>query len=285
MPVNLEHPEVSKLVEIAGDLRAKDVMQCGVISLERWEALSTAASLMVEKSISGLPVTNEGCLDGMLSDKDLLRSFYDTEYLPRLIEDYMTHTYVSFDIEDKFSDICQCLAKHSFRRVPILCEQRLAGMITRADLIRAFLKRNRAEVLANRGRELNELLAEDAMEHGIVTLSPGTTLTEAMSLVTIYRLTGVPVVNPGLDLLGIITEKDLLLAIGNPDVMSATVDSCMTRHVITFDRKSPLRDVCECLLKHDFRRVPIVDQNKLVGIISRSDLLKIRMKSFKLWET
>ena len=103
-----------------------------------------------------------------------------------------------------------------------------------------------------------------------------------MDIITSHHITGIPIVSSTLELLGIITEKDLLQAIENRDVMSATVDAYMTRRVITFDRKSKIGEICECLLKRDFHQVPILDQNTLVGIISRLDILKMRVKTFKL---
>ena len=55
----------------------------------------------------------------------------------------------------------------------------------------------------------------------------------------------------------------------------------MTRNVIGFDRKASLHRICACLIENDFHRVPVVDGTRLVGIISRSDILKHRAAVFK----
>lgn len=50
----------------------------------------------------------------------------------------------------------------------------------------------------------------------------------------------------------------------------------MTGKVISFQEDTPLENIFECLARHEFRRVPIVDKNgKLVGIISRKDLIAV----------
>ena len=64
--------------------------------------------------------------------------------------------------------------------------------------------------------------------------------------------------------------------------MTTKVEDYMTRDVIAFGPNSDLGEICECLLKHDFHQVPVVNSNRLVGIITRSDVLKARMEFFKL---
>jgi CBS domain-containing protein len=71
------------------------------------------------------------------------------------------------------------------------------------------------------------------------------------------------------------------MAISSPDVMTETIDEIMSREVITFKRHSKLSDICECLLKHGFHQVPVVDQNTLVGIISRLDILRMKVRASK----
>ena len=128
----------STLMDGTEELLARDVMQCGVVSIDRKEPVQKAVMVMIERNISGLPVTDEGWLDGMLSEKDLLRLLYESQYLPGQVEDYMTCGAVSFDVETPLAVIHKHLVEHSFRRVPILIEGRIAGMITRADLVRVY---------------------------------------------------------------------------------------------------------------------------------------------------
>ena len=118
-------------VEETEHLLARDVMQYGVLSIGRDEPVHKAIALLVEHEISALPVTQEKRLVGMLSEKDLLRLLYETEYLPGVVEDYMTSDVTSFDVETRLAVIHKQLIERPFRRVPILFRGRLAGMITR----------------------------------------------------------------------------------------------------------------------------------------------------------
>jgi CBS domain-containing protein len=260
-------------------LTAKDVMQYGVISVDKTEPVYRAVSLLLERGISGLPVTSEGRLVGMISERDLLRVVHKNEYLPGQVGDYMTAGVVSFDVDDPLPTISERLSHSAFRRVPVLLHKRtLAGIITRADLIRFY--KNRLFPSAGTGPK-RVLLAEDVMRRGLLTLPPEAPLLDAMDLIARRHVTGIPVVDPQMKLLGIITEKDVLDYCLHPSPAEATVASRMTSTVVAFDRKADLNLVCECLITKDFHRVPIVDGGKLVGIISRSDILRSRAAAFK----
>jgi CBS domain-containing protein len=279
----VEYPEGFTFAELADSLRAKEVMRYGVISIDRQEPIHKAASLMVQMNVSCLPVTREGLITGMLSDKDLLRSYHKQGYLPGLAEDYMTESYISYDVEDYLSNICQCLNENPFRHVPILMQGMLAGMITRSDLICKFLKHARTvNPSDNYHKQGDCLMAEDAMKCGLASLLPDATFADAMDMIVKHHVMGISIVNPAAELLGIITEKDILSNISHVDVIATKVEDYMTRDVIAFGPKSDLGEVCGCLLKHDFHQVPVVNNSRLVGMITRSDVLKARMRSFKL---
>jgi len=268
-------------VDATDQLLARDVMQCGVVSIDRKAPVHKAVSLLVEKNISGLPVTHEGRLNGMLSEKDLLRLLYETKYLPGVVEDYMTHDVTSCDIEDKISVVHEHLVERGFRRVPILYKEKLAGMITRADLICVYKGRLRPPSAGSRASANGELLAEDAMKCGLLTVGTDTPLYDAMDMIGKHHVTGLPVVDEALNLLGIITEKDVLDCVDNPDAIGATVEPFMTRDVVAFDRKARLYEICECLTQNKFHCVPILDGKRVAGLISRSDILKNRIAVFR----
>ncbi len=268
-------------VDATGQLLARDVMQCGVVSIDRKAPVHKAVALLVEKNISGLPVTCEGRLAGMLSEKDLLRLLYESKYLPGVVEDYMTHDVTSCDIEDKLSVIHEHLVGQGFRRVPILYKERLAGMITRADLICVYKGRLRPPGEGSRSSSKKELLAEDAMKCGLLTVGTDTPLYDAMDMIGKHHITGLPVVDEAMNLLGLITEKDVLDCVDNPEAIGATVEPFMTTEVVSFDRKASLNEICACLTENNFHRVPILNGTRLMGVISRSDILKHRIAVFR----
>jgi len=265
-------------------LTARDVMKYGVISIGPNEPIYQAISLLLEKDISGLPVVQDGHLEGILSEKDVLELLFEEEYLPGQVEDYMSTNVVTYDVEDSVGDICKCLSKHDFRRIPVLYEGRISGMITRADLIRIYKEKYHPltpkKVLSVSCR--NEIRVKDAMYCGILSAHITTSLGEAMDTMGSQQVTGLPVIDDHMYLYGIITEKDILNVIQTPNILESLVEQHMTRDVVTFSEDTRLAEVCDFFVKSGIHRVPIVNYDKLVGILSRADIIRKVITACKL---
>jgi CBS domain-containing protein len=82
-----------------------------------------------------------------------------------------------------------------------------------------------------------------------------------------------------MNMLGIISEKDMLKLLYDPNAKPGLVEEYMTAGVIGFEQNTPLFDICDCLIDNSFRRVPILNHGKLVGIISRTDIMAYIMKN------
>ena len=125
--------------------------------------------------------------------------------------------------------------------------------------------------------------AKDIMEKDVITVKRDTPIQEAIKMLVDNRITGLPVVDDDMTLVGIISEKDVLRILANMDLLmmlddikksDATVEDFMTKEVVSFEQYDTLADVCDCLIKKNFRRVPILSDGEVVGIISRRDLVQ-----------
>ena len=116
--------------------------------------------------------------------------------------------------------------------------------------------------------------AKDIMTTPVVSVKKDTPMYEAAQLLSTNNITGVPVVDDDMTPVGMITEKDIMDLF---DVLQyaedRTVNSSMSREVVSFDAEDDLDDICHCLKRNGFRRIPVTAQGKLVGIISRRDLI------------
>jgi CBS domain-containing protein len=117
---------------------------------------------------------------------------------------------------------------------------------------------------------------EDIMTKDVITVNKETSIQEAIRIIVENNITGLPVVNKKMQLVGIISEKDVLTLLYNAGNRAGKVEEFMTRKIVSFDIEDNLVDVCDCLVKHHFRRVPIVQGPKktLVGIITRKNIVK-----------
>jgi CBS domain-containing protein len=131
-------------------LEAKDIMRTNLITVTEQTPVHEAIDLLAENKITGLPVVDgDNRLVGIVSEKDILIMAYhkithtcDEVVNSRKISDVMTSEVVSFRPEDTLADVCQCFMGSSFRRVPVLDDGELVGLISRKDIISfAFSKK------------------------------------------------------------------------------------------------------------------------------------------------
>jgi CBS domain-containing protein len=116
------------------------------------------------------------------------------------------------------------------------------------------------------------------MKTDVITVKRQTQIYEAIRTFVENNITGLPVVDDDMTLAGIISEKDVLKLLYNIEDRPGMVEDFMTKDVVSFNQDDSLIDVAECLIKNHFRRVPIVEAGKLVGIVSRKDVIRYILK-------
>ncbi len=139
--------------------------------------------------------------------------------------------------------------------------------------------------------------ASDIMVHDVVTVGPTSNVQDVAGLLLRHRISAVPVVDAKGKLVGIVSEGDLmrraeagtgrehswwLRLLMDRDTLAAEfvkehsrkVADVMTRNVITADPDASVAEIATTLERNSIKRVPIVKDGKLVGIISRANLLQ-----------
>lgn len=120
--------------------------------------------------------------------------------------------------------------------------------------------------------------AKKIMKTNLITVKKDTPIYEAIKILVDCNITGLPVVNDDKTLAGIISEKDVLKLLYESEDQPDTVEQFMTEDVVTFDQDDNIVDITDSFLNHHFRRVPILAKGKLVGIISRKDIISYIVK-------
>jgi len=134
------------------------------------------------------------------------------------------------------------------------------------------------------------------MTRDVVTVQPETPIREAAELMVTYAVSGLPVVDPRGAVVGIVTEGDLIvrqkprervpwwraffadaerLARDYQKTMGSTVAEVMTRSVVCASLNLPISAAAAILDERRIRRLPVVANGRLVGIVSRGDLIKV----------
>jgi len=124
------------------------------------------------------------------------------------------------------------------------------------------------------------LKARNIMTQSVYCVKPNTPVHEAMEILVEHNISGIPVVEEDMTLIAVISEKDILrFNIDLEVLVNKPVSDFMTQPVIFFEEDECILDVCKCLANNDFRRVPVTSGGRLVGVISRRDIIKIMLKA------
>ena len=123
------------------------------------------------------------------------------------------------------------------------------------------------------------LKARDVMIKDVISVKRDTPIFDAVKLIADKDITGLPVVREDNTLIGILSEKDVLsLFYAYEEGEDKTVDDFMTQPAVHFDEEESLEEVCNCLMDNFFRRVPVTSGGKLVGIVTRKDIIQYVLK-------
>ena len=120
--------------------------------------------------------------------------------------------------------------------------------------------------------------AKDIMTTQVITISPSTTVHDAMKMLVEIEISGLIVTDEQNNVVGVLTERDALIAYDFLQNMNAPVGDFMNKKVISVTEDTSLEEISDTLVKGDIRRVPVLRGRQVVGVISRRDLLKYALK-------
>jgi len=169
------------------------------------------------------------------------------------------------------------------------------GLIMRAaDELRSWFgdeqaeERRRIDYLSNEQRDrenrdehlrydLDNVRAYEVMTRSVIAVQPGDTVLRAAQLMTESNCGALPVVDNSSRLIGIVTDRDLIVRSisRGMDPRYVQVDECMTQGSFACHANNTLKDCMRQMSRHQIRRLPIInDHNQVIGILSQADLAR-----------
>jgi len=116
--------------------------------------------------------------------------------------------------------------------------------------------------------------ASAIMKTDVITVAREEDICEAIRIMVLNNVTGLPVIDDDGTMAGILTEKDVLKLLHGGLDKAGTVEEFMTTNVVSFAPDDNLTEIADCFMMGRFRRVPIVSKGRLVGILSRKDVIR-----------
>ena len=201
-------------------------------------------------------------MDGLTFDDVLLIPAF-SEVLPKTVE-----------LKTRFSRHIELNVPFVTAAMDTVTESQMAIAIAREGGIGVIHKNMSIE---NQAREVAIVKrAENGMIYDPVTIPLGSTVAQALDIMSEYHIGGIPVVNEKKQLVGIVTNRDLRFE----RRLDRPVDEVMTKeNLVTTHQQTNLADAAEILQKNKIEKLPVVDKdNHLVGLITYKDITKAKDK-------
>lgn len=115
---------------------------------------------------------------------------------------------------------------------------------------------------------------KDIMTTNVITISPEATIAEGMQLLLSHNISGLIMIDNNEEVLGVVTEKDFLVAYDFLGTTDALVKEFATYEVVGVKEEDMVDDVSRLLVKSNIKRTPVLKDNKVVGVVSRIDIIR-----------
>jgi len=176
-------------------------------------------------------------------------------------------------------DAIQIMVREGFRRVPVvdLGTKRLQGIITATDIIDYLGGGEKSEIIqrkyaGNFFKAINEPV-RNISTRKVVSISTYAKISEAIELMKMHKVGGLPVVDEEKRVWAIVTERDIIFLFSG-SIRGAKVTDLMSKEVVTAKPEISLSETEKIMIKNGFRRLPLVSGHKLVGIVTVMDVLR-----------
>jgi len=176
-------------------------------------------------------------------------------------------------------DAIQIMVKEGFRRVPIVDPgtKRLQGIITATDIINYLGGGEKFHIIqkkytGNLFKAINEPV-KSISTRKVVSISTSAKTSEAIELMKKREVGGLPVVDEEGHVWAIVTERDIVFLFSG-NISGAKVADLMSKKVVTARPEISILETERTMIKNGFRRLPLISDHKLVGIVTVMDVLR-----------
>ena len=176
-------------------------------------------------------------------------------------------------------EAAEMMIENEFRRLPVTDpgSNKLLGIVTAMDILDFLGGGSKFDIIEKKHNDnflaaINEPVKE-IMTKGVISITPKYSIGESVDLMTEKGIGSLPVLDADGKLVGIVTERDFALALAGV-LMDETVKDVMIKDVITTTPGTPIESCSKIMVRNNLRRIPVVEEGKLIGIVTSTDILR-----------
>ena len=293
----LEYPH--KRIDL---MKVSDIMTRPIIAEDEEVLVTEIAKDMAERGVGGVVITSEGKPAGIITDRDLvsrvlLRNRRASEVKAKEI---MSSPLITIEPQTSVKEACELVAERGIKRLPVVENDVLIGVVSIGNILTkkpGCVKKiyNHPEVLSlasrckqairsavpyflfrrEKGEEKGKIAVRDIMTRSTVTEDEDTLVTKIAEDMKELGIGSVVITSKGKPA-GIITERDIALKVllTDKEANGVKAKEIMASPLVTVKPEASVDEVCKLAAKKGIKRVPVVENGSLVGIVSIQDLLR-----------
>ncbi|MEA1969277.1 MAG: CBS domain-containing protein [Thermodesulfobacteriota bacterium] len=179
---------------------------------------------------------------------------------------------------DSARDKCMVIGRSSVEELNIGVIMRSMGGGGHPGAGSALLKAVNPQVIEDmiieliKGNQHSSVMLSDIMSYPVVTVGQDSPVEEVTLMLRDLGCTGLPVIDENEKIVGVISRRDFR-KIKKANDMQAPVKAFMCRNVVSIDRNKSAIDAARLMIKHDIGRIPVIEDDKIIGIVTRSDVM------------
>lgn len=263
-------------------MQIKNLMSTSLITIDKDQSLSDALKLLRKNKISRLPVLNNKELVGIVSERDIAKKLGSSKYesMPasRLhVSSVMIKDIITVPQTMLLADVADLMIENGIGSVPVMDDDSMVGIVSKADFV----------TLAVDG-EYSKITTKELMSKDIVSVSSTERLVHSRRVSLDSKVGRLPVIDDD-TLVGMITSKDLMRAFidfrknvpekyQKSQIKEVLVGDIMSTNPKVVSRQTPISDVAKIMIETGYNGLPVVDDDKVVGIVTQTDILRLIAK-------
>ena len=176
-------------------------------------------------------------------------------------------------------EAAEMMIEHGFRRLPVTHpgSNKLLGIVTAMDILDFLGGGSKFDIIEKKHNDnflsaINDSVKE-IMTREAVSITPKYSIRESVDLMLEKGIGSLPIVDKEDKLVGIVTERDFALALAG-SLTNETVGDIMIKDVITTTPGTPIESCSKIMVRNNLRRIPVVEEGKLIGIVTSTDILR-----------
>lgn len=263
-------------------MQIKNLMSTSLITIDKDQSLADALKLLRKNRISRLPVLNNKELTGIISERDIAKKLGSSKYesMPasRLhVSSVMVKDIISVPQSMRLAEVANIMLENGIGSVPVIEDGKMVGIVSKADFV----------TMAIDG-EYDNICTKEIMTKDVISVSPSERLIHARRVSIDAKVGRLPVIDDE-ELVGMITSKDLMRAFidfrkkvperyQKSQIKEVLVEYFMSRNPLVVTKDHSISDVAKIMIETGYNGLPVVEDDKVIGIITQTDILRLISK-------